>query len=442
MELHIVAMAEEGEPDKFILYRPLARLAFVGNQAMADLARAVAADVPSTGAIASNRSSEAMAFLEDIGFLQPDAPPPPAQCNEFRPTTAVLLMTNACQLRCVYCYAASGEAPAEHLTPEQGRAAIDFVCASALAQARPHFEVSFHGGGEPTLAWSVLTTCVAHARGKPLLARIGLTSNGVWSPSQTGYLLEQMDELTLSFDGAPTTQDAKRPLATGRGSAATLLRTIAALDRCSFAYAIRMTATAPWQHFPADVRFICEQTGCRTIQVEPAFNTERRGHPQGDAADCRGFADAFLAAHEIAAAAGCTLFYSGARLGLVTDRFCSAPYDALIVTPRRQAGRLLRSDRCASPAGAPFRPRVLRRGRHPHRCGGAQPSAQPDCRTPGGVSRLLLPLLVRWRLLHACLRGRFGRASPLRAALRHEPSYHAGPAAGRDCQGRWRVAGG
>lgn len=135
MELHIVAMAEEGEPDKFILYRPLARLAFVGNQAMADLARAVAADVPSTGAIASNRSSQAMAFLEDIGFLQPDPSPPPAQCNEFRPTTAVLLMTNACQLRCVYCYAAAGEAPAEHLTPEQGWAAIDFVCASALAQA-------------------------------------------------------------------------------------------------------------------------------------------------------------------------------------------------------------------------------------------------------------------------------------------------------------------
>ena len=338
MELHIVAMAEEGEPDKFILYRPLARLAFVGNQAMADLARAVAAAVTATGAIASNRSSQAMAFLEDIGFLQPDPSPPPAQCNEFRPTTAVLLMTNACQLRCVYCYAAAGEAPAEHLTPEQGWAAIDFVCASALAQARPHFEVSFHGGGEPTLAWSVLTTCVAHARGKPLLARIGLTSNGVWSPSQTGYLLEQMDELTLSFDGAPTTQDAKRPFATGRGSAATLLRTIAALDRRSFAYAIRMTPTAPWQRFPEDVRFICEQTGCRTIQVEPAFNTERRGHPQGDAADCRGFADAFLAAHQIAAVAGRTLFYSGARLGLVTDRFCSAPYDALIVTP---AGKLV-----------------------------------------------------------------------------------------------------
>ena len=247
-------------------------------------------------------------------------------------------MTNACQLRCAYCYAAAGDAPVERLTTAQGRAAIDFVCASALAQGRPHFDLSFHGGGEPTLAWSVLKACVAHARGKPLPAHIGMTSNGAWSPAQTDYVLANLDDLTLSFDGTPATQDLKRPFATGRGSAEIVLRTIAALDRRSFPYAIRMTATAPWERFPEDVRYLCEQTGCRTIQVEPAFNTGRGGHPQGDADDCLGFAEAFLDAVEIAAAAGRTLFYSGARLGLVTNTFCTAPYDALIVTP---AGNLV-----------------------------------------------------------------------------------------------------
>ena len=328
MELHIIPLTG-GEPDKFIVYRPLARLAFIGNRAMADLARAIA-----RGDVAPTPRGRALDFLGSIGFLRPDSPPPLPPGRDFRPTTAVLLMTSACQFRCAYCYAAAGEAPVERLTLTQGRAAIDFVCTSAWPRDGSHFDISFHGGGEPTLAWSVLKACVAHARSKPLPVHIGMTSNGAWSPSQTDYVLDQMNDLSLSFDGAPATQDVKRPFATGRGSTEIVLRTIAALDRRNFPYAIRMTATAPWQRFPADVRFICEQTGCRTIQVEPAFNTERRGHPQGDEADCRGFADAFLAAYEIAAAAGRTLFYSGARLGLVTSTFCTAPYDALIVTPR------------------------------------------------------------------------------------------------------------
>lgn len=332
MELHIIPLAEIA-PDKFIIYRPLARLAFIGNRAMADLARSVA-----SGEVAASREGRALDFLEDIGFLRPDPPPPLPPGQDFRPTTAVLLMTNQCQLRCTYCYAAAGEATIQRLTPAQGRAAIDYVCAASLAQGRPRFDISFHGGGEPTLAWSVLKACITHARKKPLPAHIGMTSNGVWSPGQTDYLLANLDDLTLSFDGSPDTQDVKRPFATNRGSSPIVLRTIAALDRRSFPYAIRMTATSPWQGFPEDVRFICEQTGCRTIQVEPAFNTERRGHPQGDEAACHAFADAFLAGYEIAAAAGRSLFYSGARLGLVTNTFCSAPYDALIVTP---AGNLV-----------------------------------------------------------------------------------------------------
>ena len=358
MELHIIPLA--GEPGKFIIYRPLAHLAFVGNRAMANLARrvaegaagggtaigagaavragAVAPARPAAAAETAGREGPALDFLASIGFLRPDPPPPPAPGPDFRPTTAVLLMTNACQFRCTYCYASAGEAPSERLTAAQGAAATDFVCGAALARGRPRFDVSFHGGGEPTLAWSVLKSCVAHARGKPLGAHIGLTSNGAWSPAQTEYVLANLDDLTLSFDGAPATQNARRPFATGRPSAEIVLRTIAALDRHGFPYAIRMTATAPWERFPEDVRFICEQTGCRTIQVEPAFNIERRGHPQGDEAACRGFSDAFLDAVEIAAAAGRTLLYSGARLGLVTGTFCTAPYNALIVTP---AGNLV-----------------------------------------------------------------------------------------------------
>jgi uncharacterized protein len=330
MELHIIPIPGDEGPGKFIIYRPLAGLAFVGNQAMVDLACAAAAD---PALAANDAQGKALAFLGEVGFLQADPPPPIPAPTEFRPTTAVLLMTNRCQLRCTYCYAAAGEAPAETLTAAQGQAAIDYVRRSAQEQGLPHFEVSLHGGGEPTLAWTTLQACTEYARRQPLPARIGMTSNGIWSATQLAWIIANLDELSISLDGAPATQDRQRPFGSGQGSSKQVLRSIAALDRHLFNYGIRMTATAPWDRFPEDVRFICEQTGCRSIQVESAFNTQRGGHCQGEANGYQAFAAAFMAALDIANRAGRHLFYSGARLGQVAPTFCRAPYDALIVTP-------------------------------------------------------------------------------------------------------------
>ena len=88
--------------DKIILSRPLLHLAFVGNQAMADLVFQLARH----GSCADDDApKEAMTFLEAIGFLQPDPPPPSPPDPAYYPTAAVLLLTNRCNLRCTYCYA-------------------------------------------------------------------------------------------------------------------------------------------------------------------------------------------------------------------------------------------------------------------------------------------------------------------------------------------------
>ena len=328
MNIHIIPIDNGSDADKCIVYRPLSGLAFVGNGAMAELATAVSQ--PSN----TPHHNDAVTFLKTIGFMEPDPAPPPPIESVFRPTTAVLLMTNQCQLRCTYCYAAAGEEAKESLTEELGRTAIDYVCQTALELERPQFEVSFHGGGEPTFAWPVLQACIAYARQKPLPAKISLTSNGIWSPQRRAWLIENLDGLSLSVDGAPETQDRQRPFISGRGSAKMVMQTIADLDKRQFPYGIRMTATAPWRHFPEDVRFLCAETNCRSMQVEPAFNTGRGGHGAGDEAGHRAFAGAFLAAYEIAVQNGRQLHYAGARLGVITRTFCVAPYNALIVNPR------------------------------------------------------------------------------------------------------------
>jgi uncharacterized protein len=315
--------------DKFILYRPLLQLAFVGNRAMADLALRLVGRQSFSDADAPE---EVMVFLDAIGFLAPDPPPPPPLSPSYRPTTTVLLLTNRCNLRCTYCYASGGEGPAQDLSPALVRTAIDHAHRNAVEQGQPHFELTFHGGGEPVQAWETLQQATAYARSKTLPCRTSMVSNGVWSARQREWILHNLDGLSLSFDGGQETQDRQRPFAAGAGSFRAVRRTLKALDKAGYPYGIRMTATAPWRgRLPEDVRFICEETGCQAMQVEPAFNT-RRGKHQGPAAEeGEAFAEAFMEAFEIARRAGRQLAYSGARPWLLAHTFCTAPYGALIV---------------------------------------------------------------------------------------------------------------
>lgn len=314
--------------DKFIIYRPLLRLAFVGNRAMADLALSSAVQTRSNGL----PSGDAATLLQSIGFFEPDPAPPPEPNTPFSPDVAVLLLTNQCLLRCIYCYANGGEGALRELELENARVAIDRVCQSAVDRGRPDFEVAFHGGGEPTRAWHTLTTAVAYAKSKPLPSRISLTTNGVWSKRQRDWIVDHVNEITISMDGRRETQDRQRPFASGKGSFGSVMHTIRALDQISFSYGIRVTATYPWRgQLAADVQFICEETGCQTIQVEPAYNSARGAHQPPTHAQADAFVDGFMTAFEIADRAKRMLYYSGARPWLLTRTFCNAPYTALIV---------------------------------------------------------------------------------------------------------------
>lgn len=317
--------------DKFIIYRPLLRLAFVGNRAMADLVLNLATQESSSRASAP---AEAVTFLNTIGFLEPNPPPPPPPDRSYRPTSVVLLLTSRCNLRCTYCYASGGEGPAQTLPLEMARAAIDEVYQTASEMGQPHFELGFHGGGEPVQAWETLQQATAYARNKDLPCRISVVSNGVWSARQREWILHNLDSLNISFDGGQETQDRQRPFASGRGSFRAVMHTIKALDKAGLPYGIRMTATAPWRgRLPEDVRFICQETGCPAMQVEPAFNTRRGEHRGPTREESEAFVEAFMEAFEIASRAGRQLTYSGARPWLLARTFCTAPYGALIVNP-------------------------------------------------------------------------------------------------------------
>ena len=332
--------------DKFIIYRPLQQLAFIGNRAMARLCGTLAAGRSQQGNAAGDTypppavpgsESEASFFLRTVGFFEEDVPPADSTpvSDAFLPTVCVLFLTDACNLRCIYCYAHGGDASETRDLPlPLARAAIDTVHRNAMHQGQDHFSLCFHGGGEPTMAWSLLKDCVAYARKLPLRAKINLTSNGVWTEPQRVWILNNIDEVSLSFDGLPSIQNAQRPRKGGRGSHPSVARTLQALDRTGTSYGIRVTITDKTiTRIPEIVDYLCQETGAPAFQVEPAFAHGRARLDRVALQQQADFAAYFMEGYDSATRHQRHMYYSGARPWIVANRFCEACVSALIVGP-------------------------------------------------------------------------------------------------------------
>jgi uncharacterized protein len=316
-----------------LIYAPLRRAALAGNAALADLLRKL-----QEGADAGGIDPALLEFLLSSGILGGPVEEPPATrlSGPPRPRTATLLLTSACNLRCRYCYAASGDSPAAFMQPETARRAIDFVAGNAAAVHASSFEVAYHGAGEPTRHWTLLQESHLYARrvadAKGLRLRSSLTTNGVLDAGQSAWIAAHMTSAMVSYDGLPEVQDAGRPQASGGGSSARVLATLRAFDAARFRYSIRMTATAASVPLlPQSVAFLCARFKPRAIQVEPVYCFGRGRDEAG--AETAAFIEAFRAARRTSAKAARLLRFSGARVGTLTNRFCGVANDNFCVSP-------------------------------------------------------------------------------------------------------------
>jgi uncharacterized protein len=155
----------------------------------------------------------------------------------------------------------------------------------------------------------------------------------MWSEDQCHWLMKNLNAISVSMDGNNETQNRNRPLASGKPSFPIVMRNLKMMDEQDFSYGIRMTATAPWDQLQENVRFIVEQTKCRGIQVEPAFNPTRGGHGNTSAEESSAFIRAFQDAYMVAKEHQAELRYAGAKPGNTARQFCTAPYNALVVNP-------------------------------------------------------------------------------------------------------------
>ncbi len=321
--------------NRFIVYAPLRRAAFVANARtvnfIADLQRGVydpSADPD--GALAG--------FLRRLEIVDagPEEKPITTFAGTPKPTAVTLFLTTACNLRCSYCYASAGDTPVQTMPLDVAKRGIDFVIANAVEQRQPHIEIAYHGGGEPTVNWLTLSESFAYAREQTKRHGLGLSAaaatNGVLSPAKIDWIIENLDNVSLSFDGLPALQDKHRPTAGGQGSSDHVLRTLRQFDDARFDYGLRLTVTADQiPHLPDAAAYIFSRFNPLRVQVEPAYQLGR--WTEAASAETEAFIESYRAAQRIAKAHDAEISYSGARLGALTNHFCGVTQDSFCLSP-------------------------------------------------------------------------------------------------------------
>ncbi|MBM4068809.1 MAG: radical SAM protein [Planctomycetes bacterium] len=324
------------QQDTYILYSPLTQIVVLANQDMVDMVASLR-DGTLPGATGANM--DALQLLIESGAVNgpEDQPPNFQRRGDWKPTEVTVFLTNACNLRCSYCYASAGDYKGS-LDRATALAAVELVVRNTLELGQQEFRVSYHGGGEPTLAWDTLTASALRAeelaKRHGLKVALNLATNGVLPSWKVDWVARHIHDFSISYDGPAWAQDRQRPTMTGAGSAETVEATLRHLDSHAARYGVRLTVTEETVLRLADiVAYLLKRYSPSTIHLEPLFS-HGRAHAKGLAApQAWAFIENYREAERVARQYGLELYYSGARLDTVTDTFCGVPEGSFNVTP-------------------------------------------------------------------------------------------------------------
>lgn len=295
--------------------------------------------------------------LVRAGILRDAHRPDPV--HDLRPGTAktatlMLYPTNSCNLRCVYCYAVSGPGAGPRLSHEHAAMAVtDFF--ATLDPAVRLVELGFHGGGEPTTNFSVMTQSwelfQRTAADLGLRSRVSTITNGTFGPAVLRAFTEQPWRLTVSYDGPR--QAAQRPTAADRDSRDRVVANLRALLAAGRQVVVRATLTRDGLPFLPALVDDAADIGLQTVQVEGASTVGRGANLLDGPPDPEQFAAAFLSAFEYGLRRGVRLTTAGWLHTRVGDgRYCGANSGMRAVTPDGYVSSC--TEVCQGPADDPF----------------------------------------------------------------------------------------
>lgn len=165
--------------------------------------------------------------LCELGALQPADAKLAMTKSQPSTLTAWLHITNACNLRCAYCYVRKDD---EAMTDETGALAVNAVFRAAQMHAFKTVKLKY-AGGEASLNFGLIRSLHAQARLRSrqtgLAFREVVLSNGVgMNRDQLTFLRDEHIRLMISLDGLGAINDAQRAFINGGGSFVQVSRAI------------------------------------------------------------------------------------------------------------------------------------------------------------------------------------------------------------------------
>ncbi|WP_314171410.1 radical SAM protein [Streptomyces winkii] len=315
------------EDEAYLVYAPLHGAAFAATKGLV-------AALP--GVLAGEGGDESVvALARETGLLRRPPSPVTRRQGTPSPTEVTLFLTTACNLRCTYCYASAGDTAATYMTTDVAKRGIDFVIDNARQQGAPFAGVNYHGGGEPSVHWNLMTESLAYARERAgdLDVIAASAGNGVFTDRQIDWMIANLNGgMSLSFDGLPEVHDEHRPTVRGTGSSSRVMHTMRRFTEADYPYAVRLTVTAEQiPLLPDSIEFVLSNFTPKRVQVEPAYQLGRHeGEPDAETED---FIAAYREAQGRAARFGHELIYSAARVGTLTNHFCGVTQDNFCLSP-------------------------------------------------------------------------------------------------------------
>ena len=191
------------------------------------------------------------------------------------PVKALCLhVAHDCNMRCGYCFAATGDFGGERriMAPETAEKALDFVL--TRSGKRRNIEIDFFGG-EPLMAFDTVRRAVDYARSREETEgknfRFTITTNGLLlDDEKIGYINQNMSNVVLSLDGRREVNDRLRRTPDDRGTYDLVLQKMQSLvsTRGDKDYYLRGTFTAENLDFSNDIEHISD-LGFENVSVEP-----------------------------------------------------------------------------------------------------------------------------------------------------------------------------
>jgi uncharacterized protein len=220
-----------------------------------------------------------------LGQGIPDLESPAVEATQ--PSGILLMVTQTCNLACVYCYAGGGTygARTKLLGTEKAFSAIDLML--ARAPARKAFTVTFFGG-EPLLDFPLIRRVVEHCREsaaeRGLSFSYSMTTNAtVVTDEIIAFLKEHRFTLMVSYDGEAA-QEQNRPFKSGKGSNEEVLANIRRMTAAGLPVQLRATLIKGMisQESIQGLVQIGSSLGARKLAMSAVSSTKNSLFPAGD----------------------------------------------------------------------------------------------------------------------------------------------------------------